>query len=334
MRLHLTKVVPLLRRLMMNPDSTLFHPKIEAKREVRLGEDLVFDDYCSRREVRRVVVALHGVTVLGKDDPRLQHFARCLAISGIRCVVPALPGLANLQWDTADIGCISRVIDQLVSEGHDSISLVGFSFGASYALLAAAAQEPSSPIELVMAFGPYHSLVELYDYFRQWQSTTPTSEEEEDSLIYLHAVMAHRQRAVLGLSQETEQTLDTLLERYCNAATVEEKRVFFESSLTDLAVISVDAEQVDNESLAHLSPAGALGSLSCPVGLIHDRADTLVPWEHSERIFGELSAARPELGHRLLVTSLLQHVRPSNVLALREGVQMMRLISMLWDTRA
>lgn len=82
-----------------------------------------------------------------------------------------------------------------------------------------------------------------------------------------------------------------------------------------------------------LSPQGRLSAPSCPVGLAHDRTDSLVPWEHSQRIFDELSAATPGLGHRLVVTSLLQHVRPTKVLQLKEGIEMMRLVAMLWDWR-
>ena len=330
-RIRVTKVVPLLRHLMRDPASTVSHTKVQVKHDMRTKGGTVFDDFSPRKETSRVVVAVHGVTVEGKDDPRLQHFARCLALSGIRCVVPTLPELARLRWDVRDIGRISNMVDHVAAEGPETICLVGFSFGASYALVAAAERVRPSPIRLVLAFGAYHSLVDLYDHFRSWVTVQPTSDEEEDAWIYLNLVMAHRHRAALGLSAETAEVLALLLHRYCNEASAEEKRAFYDAKLAGSAVIGSDVEPVESAELAMLSPEGRLSALSCPIGLVHDRTDSLVPWEHSQRIFDELTAATPGLGHRLVVTSLLQHVRPTKVLELREGIEMMRLVSMLWD---
>jgi hypothetical protein len=56
-----------------------------------------------------VVVALHGLTLNGKEDPRLRAFAGALASVGATCVVPTLPALASARWDGGDVTAVARV---------------------------------------------------------------------------------------------------------------------------------------------------------------------------------------------------------------------------------
>ncbi len=76
------------------------------------------------------------------------------------------------------------------------------------------------------------------------------------------------------------------------------------------------------EVLKKLSPAGNLEHLDCPVTLIHDRHDQVVPAAQAERLFSELETCHRNKDHRLVLTSLLSHVSASSWL---NGPEIIRL---------
>ena len=321
----LAKLSALMSRLGRKPSSA-------PDRRVRERHDLVsaggqtYDLFEPRKPPRRVIVALHGVTANGKDDHRLQHFARCLAISRTICAVPHFAGLANMREDRADVEALAALIVELADKHSRPVGIVGFSYGGSYGLLAAGTAQAAAQTDFMLSFGAYHSLLDLNAWLRSRPDRPPRNEEEWDNLIYFNLCLAHRHRDRLGLSASLQGEIEALLLAYCHEATAAEKRRFYDEHLSGRDLFRLDGEACDPALWEALSPAGQLAGVRCPVGLIHDSRDTLIPPEQGQAIHAELEREVPGVSHQLLVTPLMNHVTLST--AFRVG-ELRRLGAML-----
>jgi hypothetical protein len=282
-------------------------PRVLERRDLRAG-GVDYDRYDPPGEPRAIVVALHGIVLHGRRDPRLVHFGRSLARSGVACLVPTLPGLAGCRWEVADLDAMSAVVGAV--EPGRRVGLIGFCYAASYALVVAARPAVAPRISFVLGFGPYHWLPTAFDTYVAAKDHTPRGDKEWDNWIYLHLVMAHQHFP----EGEPRAAACDLLSRYCLEASPEEKRAFFDQHLRGVGLLDLTDRARDEATLEALSPGGKLGTLQATVSLLHDPRDTIVPAVHSERIFAELRALPGADRHRLLITTLLAHAELSDLL--------------------
>lgn len=277
-----------------------------------------YDRFRPRNHDGLPLLTLHGCTLNGKDDLRLQHFSRCLARAGRDVYVPTMPGLGSGEWDPADVDLLVGMIEEAHAATGQPVDLIGFSFSASYALLAAAREPVADKVRHLLGFGAYHSLVEVYRHFESGYLRGEVPEAEWDDHIYLHLLTAYRQRERLGLEPGLVHGIESLLCRYCHPATAEEKRAFYDQHLRGLGDLEVELEHLDRSALEALSPAGKLERLRCRVYLLHDPEDLLVPAPQARALADELRHRSGSPEARLLFTSMLQHVSLSDVLSLGE----------------
>jgi hypothetical protein len=107
-------------------------------------------------------VVLHGITVPGRRHPILTRFARALSAAGGAVLIPEIDSWKRLEIDPAAadrvIGAAARHLaaDPAVSPG--GVGVIGFSFGATQALITAARAELRSSIRSVVGFGGYCDL--------------------------------------------------------------------------------------------------------------------------------------------------------------------------------
>ena len=280
-------------------------PRVDERREQRTADGLVFDDYRPRERTRGTGTLVHGMNPEGAADPLVVHFARNVALAGVRCLVPTLPGLADCRWDPRDLDVLARSVALAAESGLGRPGLVGFSYGATHALAAAVRPDVAPRLRFVLAFGPCDSIARLHaDYRREW-ARAPQDDAEEDDRIYAQLVLAWRHRDALGLDDKRRIELWDLLRRFCHASSLEEKRCFHAARLAGLDLLALEERHADRATYEALSPCGTLSRIACPVRLVHDRHDHVVPCGHSERLFSELSALPGGAEHGLLITSLL-----------------------------
>ena len=105
------------------------------------------------------IVLVHGAAVLGKDDPRLVRLARSLARAGRLVFVPQLE-LAQRRFVPEDLDRIVRAVVALGErDGSTTLpSLLGISYGGSFALVAAADPRIRGGLTQVAVFGAYFDL--------------------------------------------------------------------------------------------------------------------------------------------------------------------------------
>ena len=196
--------------------------KVSERLDLDLSGRVTCDVYAPSRRAKsaRTMVAVHGVTFAGCKDSRLVHFARCLARSNVTCVVPSLPCLSAGDFDPADIGRLEAAIEY-ASERYDSpLGLVGFSFGASYALVAACRPAIAAKLRYLLSIGAYYSLGDVFARYVDASESAARSDEDWDNYIYLHVVMAHQHPDFLGQSGVARGAVQDLFQRYCHHSSI------------------------------------------------------------------------------------------------------------------
>ncbi|MGY1718729.1 hypothetical protein ACI8AG_06760 [Blastococcus sp. SYSU DS0552] len=129
-------------------------PPVE-RSEQQLG-DVVVDRYSPAADAPPVLV-VPGAAPAGRDDERVVSLASSLAAAGREVVVPEL----NLYGQVLDVDDLARVVEVAAElcRGGDELVLLGFSYGGSLALVAAADERVAGCIDLVATFGAYADLV-------------------------------------------------------------------------------------------------------------------------------------------------------------------------------
>ena len=298
-------------------------PRVQETQESAPG-GARFDLYLPSAGARGAVVAVHGGDRQGWKNGRLVAFARALARCQVACVVPEVAGLARCAFDLADLDALEQVCSAAEQRLVRRVGLVGFSYGGGYAL-SLAARPALASLRFVVAVGAFADLPSLFDWYAERDRVPPRTREEWDDAIYLRLVLAYWFRAALGVPDGLCADVESLLDRYCEQASPEEKRSFYEQHLRRLEVFAVAAKAIDRDLLALLSPAGKMAQVRCPVTLIHDRFDSIVPEHDARRLYDELTRAGGG-PHRLVVTEVLSHVTPTRALDL---VGLARLASAL-----
>ncbi|HEX6372270.1 MAG TPA: hypothetical protein VF006_25350 [Longimicrobium sp.] len=104
-------------------------------------------------------VVLHGLTVPGRRHKAMTRFVRSLAASGAAVLVPDVPAWRELRLDLdaarASIVAGARHLAQRPEVRPGGVGAVGFSFGATHALMAAADPEVQRDLRAVVSFGGY-----------------------------------------------------------------------------------------------------------------------------------------------------------------------------------
>ena len=294
-------------------------PRCARRENLVAGNGWRFDRYIPIKPSGGRLVLLHGWTLRGKDDPRLVAFARSLAIAGIDCAVPHLPGLADLALDPADVEGLGVFLRE---EGNAS-GVVGFSLGGSYALLAGKAASP----RFVTAISGYGDLPALYAHWSSWSKHRPDSQAERESWLYLKLVLAWRQRRNFALPESDQRELKKHLRGFCETGDHEPAWAFYERVLAPLDLEVLDAQAQDPSALRALSLVDHPPVLACPVVILHDKNDAAVPASQADIAAQAVRAGSPGIGVEVLVTELLEHVSPKMALKPWEIARLLSLLS-------
>lgn len=124
-------------------------------------------------------VVLHGVTVPGRRHPSLVRFARALAAAGHVVLLPDVPVWRALEMHPAAAGDAIAGADDYLATRPDvlpgPVNVVGFSVGATQALIAAAEPRLRERVDRVVGFGGYcdlkRTLVCMCTGEHEWRGT-------------------------------------------------------------------------------------------------------------------------------------------------------------------
>lgn len=284
-------------------------------------------------------VVLHGLTVPGREHAALQRFTRALAASGAAVLVPDVPAWRALRIETTEAkrtiiaGAEFLATRPEVREGGAGV--IGFSFGATQALVAAADPQVHPSVRAVAGFGGYCDLARIVralltgehewdghaeridpDPYGRWilaaNYLTRAPDFEE-----MHAV-AEGARALALESGRVgawawEPAYDARKAEIRAGLTAPEREVW--DRIAPPAGVAPPrgalaeqlAQALTSAALAFdpaLDPRPLLARVSAPAILVHGRDDRLVPYTESLRLAQHLP---PERLRALLVTGLFAH---------------------------
>jgi pimeloyl-ACP methyl ester carboxylesterase len=274
-------------------------------------------------------MTLHGLTFHGRHHLSLQRFARALAASGSVVLVPDLPEWRALRIAPATaVRTIQAAVLELDRHGLSRpgrVGVVGFSFGATQALIAATRPELQGHLAGVAAWGGYAHLEALtrFTFFGEHDLDGRTYRRDPDpygrwilagnylGLLPEHARDRALPDALLGLALEAgrrtimswDPRLDPLKREVRQRLDPEAREVF--DLIAPPVGTTLDEEGRERLELLLgrllelvavqeplLDPAPYLGRVPVPVFLAHGRDDRLIPWTEMIRLRRALPPGR------------------------------------------
>lgn len=302
------------------------------EREVALGGDGVASCFEPRQRPRKTLVLVHGVTGRAHRDPLLVHLARSLAEMGYRCIAPALTHLARFRHDPRDIETVIQAVEVASRGGvhHEqpaAPAILAFSYGASYALCAAADPRVADRCSALVGFGAYYDLREALEHQYQLLVRSPGPEHDDADLTYLRYTLLACYRDRIGLTERAWQALEPILVNFTAPDALERKRAPLLRHARDVDYVSLMRDYTDRSHPPSLSPASSLSSVKCWVGLLHDPDDRFVPKRHAEQIRAILDARPRALPTSVLCTRMLSHVQVDPLRRVMDLPGLMRVLN-------
>ncbi|MFQ5895231.1 MAG: hypothetical protein ACE5JJ_05385 [Nitrospinota bacterium] len=278
------------------------------------------------------LLAIHGLTDRGKDDPNLARLAETLARGGWAVMVPEFPAMKALRAEAGEakrVAAFFLALEKLQEVRRGSSGLLAFSFGAGPAFLAAARPEVRERVRYVVAFGAYYDPFNVirflttghYEFGGERFQGTPRREGKWFFVLFnLHTFdlgpWEQVVRAIVSRKLHDERAPIADLTRRLPPRG--QKLLALVENSDPARFSSLLAEQPRQwlDRARALSMEGVLPRTRAKFFLIHGRLDPLVP--HTESLRLQASAGDPE---RVSVTLVrfFKHVetrRPGTFLTL------------------
>ena len=313
-------------------------------------------------------VVLHGVTRPGRFHPSLLRFVRALASSKAAVLVPQVPEWVDLKLEPGrTLPTVRAALDGLRSlpcTTDGPYGLIGFSFGAPQAMIAAAHEDVSAQLAGVVGFGGYCDVASMVRFQMtgrfEWEGAThhlrpdpygrwimggnhltsiPEYQNAQDvaDALWQLAVEAGERRILAW-----DPSYDTLKEQLRKQVSQDRREIFdLFAPPSDREPLETEAERISplltRAAMAAtplLDPLPFLNRVGTRVQLIHGRSDRLIPYTETLR----LEAAFPERKHvDTTITALLDHSKQGGRLAsigkeISEGTKLLRTLGRLVGT--
>lgn len=293
-------------------------------------------------------VVLHGITVPGRRHPVLMRFARALASTGGTVLVPEIPSWQRLEVDPVATDRIITAASRYLANTEvrpGGVGLVGFSFGATQALITASHGEARESLRSVVGFGGYCDLARTVRFMmvgeHEWDGVRYRADPDPYGRWIVAANFLTAARGYEGSEAVASAAREIAAEagrRFVYAgdesydALKREHRERLDPGDRDLWDVLAPpsgrevpreagielAERLVEAALAaqpELDPRAALPHLRTPVVLAHGRADLLIPFTETLRLATHLpDAARA----KVTITRLFAHSRQADPLHLHE----------------
>jgi pimeloyl-ACP methyl ester carboxylesterase len=288
-----------------------------------------YDLYQPAKKPLATVMIIYGFSYPGEKDRRVLNFARALSGSGLRVVVPVLPGLKSFVFSPDDLGRLEDLICHLSKQHQTPLRLIAFSFGAGLTLIAAGRPNLAQQIDLLLLFDPYYSLEEAWAELQAMPVASREQKSRWQDHVWNQLVVAYRFRDELPISNADREALLAVLAAYDHDKAAADQ--YYDAVLAPIGLPPLDALLPSASTLRQLSPAGQLDHVSAGVFIIHDTRYERLSVTHSERILAALPDRPVGPSHRLLATSLVAHVYPRWSTELMDFWPLLLMFAALYD---
>ena len=277
--------------------------------------------------VRGCVLLAHGMTDMGRSDPRLIAFARNVARLGFAAAVPELPGMRRFRPDPEDVDRISKSflwMDKKFSRGGMSCGLFAFSFAAGPAMKAAARPELKDRAAYFIGLGAYFDLKAVLRYLTTGGRGDEPAFPGGPPIRVGKWLFLRYNVELLGLSlYEAEIERIIRLKLADENADISPFVARLPGPLKKLLALIENRDPRHFEDLFGAQPPGMRAMIETwsmrgtvpktrmPVFLLHGRSDPFVPSSESLRLAAAARRRGPEAGDaRVFIAESLGHVDP------------------------
>lgn len=289
------------------------------------------------------LLLVHGVHWKGIDDPRLQHFARVLAASGLVVVTPNIVELTDYRIDPASIVTIGESTRELAAQhGTRSVGVLALSFAGGLSLVAASEPEYAPSFRFVATVGAHDDLGRVLSFFVTDEAPRPdgtmfrTHAHDYGTVVleYSH-VEDFFAPADVAIARET---LRSVLHEDFAAATERARALSSAGAEKMKEVIGHDVHALAPELLAEIdrlrpgfaavSPSAHVGALKVPTFVLHGAGDTLIPPSEADWIAHDVPAAEMRVE---LISHAMEHVGLEKTTPLADQLALVHFMSELLD---
>ena len=297
----------LLRRFQQGP---IAHPHNLSEHQCA---DILVDRYMPSGPVLGTVVFIHGMSVLGREDPRVRQLAVALTAAGLQVLVPELPNIRNLRIERAQPSEVQSTLEQLAGDKDlvptHHFALMAVSFSGVFALRATNSATLGPRISALCLIGGYYDVERVSDFLVNAKRADPYGrmlmvrsyfsevEAENDAFHW------HLERCLRNNAEEDEGwNLRSLLDE----ADAEQERLW--QLLSDCGQRQRFLQKVirafGDDWSGYRVNLNFVNSKT-PVFLLHGRGDRVIPPGESRRLSSQMSAQG--IPNYLCITRFLSH---------------------------
>jgi len=301
--------------------------------------------------VRGCVLLAHGMTDMGRRDPRLMAFAKNVSRLGFAVAVPELPGMRRFRPDRLDTNRIAESFIWLHNRfGRPGrrCGIFAFSFASGPAMKAAIRRHLTARVGYFIGVGAYLDLSEVLRYLTTGgRGNAPAFPGGPPVRMGKWLFLRHNM-ALLGLiGYEVE--VETIVRRKLanENADISALAARLPERVRELLALIGNRDPGKFDALFRAQSVDLrirmndwslrpdISKTAMPIFLLHGRTDPFVPFSESVRL-ADLARQRKEGSDlvRLIITDSLSHVDPErgkSGLGFRELIEVIRLVGFVSD---
>jgi len=299
-------------------------------REILFRSELVLDRYLPGGKVLGTVVFIHGMSVLGRRDPRIVNLAQALAAAGCRVLIPAFHSIQNLEIRHQQPDEVQQLLELLVADQElcpdQMFSVMAVSFSGVFALRAACSVHLGRRIRCLCLIGGYYDINTVCSFLINANRSDPYGKL---------LILRNYYREIEPESRAFHQVLDRCIEecidkKNCwNARTALDTSDSVERRIYRLLTDSLERE-IFRKKVIEVFDQGWSGYRTqldfifskTRVLLIHGRDDRVIPAGESRRLARQL--VKQKIPVYLCVTRFLSH--GDTVIRLSQLLELYRLL--------
>jgi acetyl esterase/lipase len=274
-------------------------------------------NFGKKNKKHNAILAIHGMSALGNEDPRMDSICRALASCGYFVVSPFYRDIAEFTISYSTVENIMETIKVVANDKNISpdgkISIFSASFSAGMSIIASSQQETAELVRAICSVGTYCRALQAIEHMIIRQDT-----DEYGRLIILKNFISNLpgfdEKAVIALHEaildnglkrehpkfpEHLSGLDGILRE--NVIRILSDPDYRRWHWTQFISRSKNVE----EMMGKLSVIDHVEGLSAKVVFIHGEGDTVIPPSESEELHHQLKKRR--IPTRLLITPLISH---------------------------
>lgn len=281
------------------------HQKVELESE---NGKIVADLFIPQGDGKKgaVIVAM-GIKTAEKDKPLLLKFADTMARLGYVVFWPRLKALdegISLPEEPETFTLAFKYVAGLPQTDSERITFVGFSVGSSVALVAASDPKIADKVHSLVFFGGYF---DVFDYYISLATKTTKLDGQTITWIPSPDAVDHAK----GLL-EARKALEMV-------------KIFEATPSAQAYDLVKKAPKEEVDGLRRYNPKEKLGDFKASIFILHDKADTYVPYTESIRLNQALVGKK-----EFLLINLFEHVQPNRPLTLQNITELAKLYGFLY----